>query len=170
MSATRAETQRFAKWHAFRLSFAVPVFILASTCFQPAHATEAFDALRGGWSGGGRVSFQSGEAEKLKCSARYSGGGSNLNLNVKCASASAQISLSSNLSAHGGKVSGEWNESSYGLSGGAYGSTSGGSVRLKISGSASGYLTLTVSGSHHTIALSTQGTPVTGVNVSLNRR
>ena len=135
-----------------------------------AHATEAFNALKGSWSGSGRVSFSSGETEKLKCSARYSGGGSNLGLNVRCASTSAQINLTGNLDSTGNKVSGDWNESSYGLSGSANGSASGGNVRLKISGAANGYLTLNVSGSQHSIAMSTQGTPVTGVNVSLARR
>ena len=101
---------------------------------------------------------------------RITGGGSNLGLNVRCASTSAQINLTGNLDASGNKVSGDWNESSYGLSGSANGSASGGNVRLKISGAANGYLTLNVSGSQHSIAMSTQGTPVTGVNVSLARR
>lgn len=135
-----------------------------------AHATDAFNALKGSWSGSGRVSFSSGESEKLKCSARYSGGGSSLGMSVKCASSSAQINLTGSLDASGNKVSGDWSESSYGLNGSANGSASGGNVRLKISGSANGYLTLNVSGGQHTIAMSTQGIPVSGVNVSLARR
>jgi hypothetical protein len=98
-----------------------------------ANAASAFDALKGGWSGGGTAHFAGGESEKLRCTARYSGGGSNLSLNLKCASSSAQINLAGQLSASGNKVSGSWNESSYGQSGEAYGSTSGGSVRLRIS-------------------------------------
>jgi hypothetical protein len=135
-----------------------------------AHAAEAFNALSGNWSGAGRASFASGETEKLRCTAHYSGGGSNLSIGLKCASASAQINLTGSLDANGNKVSGDWNENSYGLSGDAHGSVNGGSVRLKISGGANGYLTLNVSGGRHTVALSTQGSPLTGVNVSLNRR
>lgn len=153
--------------------FAIPALatlILSAALSSTAHAAEAFDALKGSWAGGGSISFSSGESEKLRCTARYSGGGVNLALNVKCASTSAQINLTGNLDAKGNKVSGDWNENSYGLNGDANGATSGGSIRVKISGGASGYLTLNVSGSHHTIAMSTQGTPVSGVNVSMNRR
>ena len=149
------------------LSVAISAAVM--TLAGPASASEAFDSLKGSWSGGGSVSFSSGESEKLRCTARYTGGGSNLGFNMKCASSSAQINLTGDLSG-GSKVSGSWSENSYSLSGNASGSASGTSVRVKISGGANGYLTLSVSGSRHTIALSTQGSPVSGVNVSLNRR
>ena len=147
-------------------------FVIAAIAAVPqtASAADAFNALKGSWSGGGRASFAGGESEKLRCTARYSGGGSNLSINLKCASASAQINLTGNLDANGNKVSGDWSENSFGLSGDAYGSTNGGSIRLKISGGASGYLTLNVSGNRHTVALSSQGTTLSGVNVSLGRR
>ncbi len=135
-----------------------------------ASAADAFNALKGSWSGGGKASFAGGQSEKLRCTARYGGGGSSLSLSLKCASASAQINLTSSLAANGNKVSGDWAENSFGLSGGAYGSTNGGSVRLRISGDTTGYLTLNVSGNRHTVALSSQGTTLTGVNVSLGRR
>ena len=135
-----------------------------------ARAAGAFAALNGSWSGSGNASFAGGETEKLRCTARYSGGGSNLAINLKCASASAQINLSGSLDANGSKVSGDWSESSYGLSGDARGSASDSSVKLKISGGTNGYLTLSVSGNRHTVALSSQGTALTGVNVTLGRR
>lgn len=136
----------------------------------PAHAADAFNALKGSWSGGGSASFAGGETEKLRCTARYGGGGSNLSLSLKCASASAQINLTGSLDANGNKVSGDWNESSFGLSGGAYGTTSGGTVRMKVNGGINGYLTLNVSGNRHTVAISSQGSTLSGVNVSLGRR
>lgn len=146
------------------------IFASAGLASTPASAADAFAALNGSWSGGGSASFASGETEKLRCTARYSGGGNSLSLGLKCASASAQINLTGSLDASGNKVSGDWSENSYGLSGDAHGSTKGGSVRLKISGGANGYLTLNVSGNRHTVALSTQGSTLTGVNVSLGRR
>jgi hypothetical protein len=136
---------------------------------MPARA-DAFSALKGGWSGGGNAKFTGGESEKLRCTARYSGGGASLALNIKCASTSANINLTGNLSASGNKVSGGWNENSFGLSGSAWGSKSDNSVRLKINGSTTGYLTLSVVGNRHSFALSSQGTALTGVNVSMRRR
>ncbi|MGL4397477.1 MAG: hypothetical protein ACRCS9_13130 [Hyphomicrobium sp.] len=136
----------------------------------PAPAAEAFNALKGSWSGGGTAKFEGGQSEKLRCSARYTGGGSSLNLSLKCASASAQINLGGQLTANGSRVSGSWSESSFGLSGGAYGTAGANSVRLRISGGAKGFLTLNVSGSRHSVSISTQGTTLRGVNVSLRRR
>ena len=149
---------------------AAALIATAALSSSPAHAAEAFNALKGSWSGSGSASFAGGQSEKLRCTARYSGGGDNLGLSLKCASASAQINLTGSLESNGGKVSGDWSENSFGLSGGAYGSTKGGSVRMKISGGANGYLTLNVSGNRHSVALSSQGTSLTGVNVSLGRR
>ena len=136
----------------------------------PAPAADAFNALKGSWSGGGSASFVGGESEKLRCTARYSGGGDNLNLSLKCASSSSQINLTGSLEANGNKVSGSWAENSFGKSGGAFGRAEGGSVRLRISGDAKGYLTLNVSGGRHTVALSTSDSTLKGVNVSLGRR
>jgi hypothetical protein len=136
----------------------------------PAPAADAFNALKGSWSGSGSASFAGGESEKLRCTARYSGGGDNLNLSLKCASSSAQINLTGSLEANGNKVSGDWAENSFGKSGGAFGRAEGGSVRLRISGDAKGYLTLNVSGGRHTVALSTSDSTLKGVNVSLGRR
>jgi hypothetical protein len=135
-----------------------------------ASAAPAFDALKGGWAGSGTARFAGGETEKLRCTARYAGGGSNLSLSLKCASSSAQINLTGQLSANGNKVSGSWNESSFGQSGDANGTTSGGSVRLRISGTQSGFLTLNVTGRSHTVAISTKGSTLQSVNVSLGKR
>jgi hypothetical protein len=158
---------RITKTGALAIAAAVGFALLPA---HAAHAAGAFSALKGSWSGSGVARFASGESERLRCSARYSGGSTNLSLHLKCASPSAQINLSGNLDAHGRIVVGDWSESSFGLSGSARGSTSGGTVRLKISGSASGYLTLSVAGRRHSVAVSTQGTSLTGVNVSMRRR
>ncbi|MFN0219614.1 MAG: hypothetical protein ACKVP4_12470 [Hyphomicrobium sp.] len=147
------------------------IAVAAALTLAPTLArADAFSALKGGWSGGGSAKFTGGESEKLRCTARYSGGGASLALNIKCASTSANINLTGNLSASGSRVSGGWNENSFGLSGSASGSRTDHSVRLKISGSTSGYLTLSVTGNSHSVALSSQGTPLTGVNVSMRRR
>lgn len=169
MSGTASFAASFAARHLKAIALLSVAGVLLIT---PSHAraAEAFSALKGSWSGSGSASFQGGQSEKLRCTARYAGGGDSLGLTLKCASASASINLSGNLGANGSRVSGDWNESNFGLSGDANGSTKGGSVRLKISGGASGYLTLNVSGNRHTVAISSQGTSLTGVNVSLARR
>jgi len=148
------------------------VFVFAATCALAAPSglsAEPFNGLKGSWSGGGKASFAGGQTERIRCSARYSGGGSKLTLTLRCASQSAQISLSGNLSASGNRVSGSWTESSYGVSGSASGSATNNSMRLKISGGASGFLNIATAGSRQTVALSSEGT-LTGVNISLRRK
>jgi hypothetical protein len=135
-----------------------------------APAADAFVSLKGRWSGGGSASFAGGQTERLRCTARYSGSRDNLALTLKCASPSAQISLSGDLGAAGNRVSGHWRENSFGLSGNAAGSATARGVRLRISGDTTGFLTLNVAGNRHTVALSSQGTSLTGVNVTLRRR
>lgn len=151
-------------------AFAGGSMLVAALMATPAPAADAFAALKGAWSGGGSASFEGGQKEKLRCSAHYSGGGDNLSLNLKCASASAQINLTGSLEANGNKVSGNWSENSFGMGGDAHGSTSGGSVRLRISGDVTGTLTLNVSGGSHSVAFATSTASLRGVNVSLSRR
>ncbi len=154
---------------ARRASFAMLVAAAALLAPGAGNAADPFTSLKGGWSGSGNASFAGGQQEKLRCSARYSGGGANLAINIRCASTSAQINLTGNLSASGDKVSGGWSETSFGVSGAASGRKTASGVRLRISGGASGYLTLSVAGNSHNIAMSSQGT-LTGVRVSMRRR
>lgn len=167
LAAPRIDRSYVARAWLAALALALAAAILTPL---PASAADPFNSLKGGWSGGGSAKFTGGQSEKLRCTARYSGGGANLAMNIRCASASAQINLTGNLSASGNKVSGGWNENSFGLSGSANGSKTATGVRLRISGSTTGFLTLTVTGNRHSFALSSQGTPLSGVNVSMRRR
>lgn len=148
----------------------VAILAIAVLCTTPVMSADAFDALQGQWSGGGSARFASGQTERLRCTSRYSGGGENLNLNLRCASASAQINLSGILDADSSRVSGRWTETSFGLTGQVSGSTQGGSVRLSISGGTTGSVTLNVAGDRHTFKLSSNGTSLTAVDVTLARR
>lgn len=172
MRAVRLATvQQSNPLRRFMILAVVPLALtFALLMATPAPAADAFNALKGSWSGGGKATFAGGESEKLRCTARYSGGGDNLNLSLKCASSSSQINLTGSLESSGNKVSGSWAENSFGKSGGAFGRAEGGSVRLRISGDAKGFLTLNVSGGRHTVALSTSDSTLKGVNVSLGRR
>ena len=160
-------------FRSFRLAALGLIAASAVATLGPTSASSAsadgFSALKGGWSGGGRALFAGGQTEKLRCSARYSGGRSNLLLTLRCASPSATINLTGNLGASGKKVVGDWSESTYGATGTATGSMTGSGIRLKISGGLGGYLNISVAGSRQTVALSSQGT-LTGVNISMRRR
>jgi hypothetical protein len=143
---------------------------LALMTAGPAEAADAFNALKGSWSGGGKATFAGGQTERLTCAARYSGGGASLSLALRCASPSAQINLSGNLGSSGNKVSGNWSETSFGLSGAAHGSATKSAVRLRISGGTIGSLSIAIAGQRQTVAFYLKETALQGVNISLRRR
>src|SRR5262249_44205250 len=55
-------------------------------------------SLSGAWSGGGTVSYASGQRERARCRVHYSGGsGSQVSVNATCATPSGSISQTANL-------------------------------------------------------------------------
>lgn len=136
----------------------------------PAQAGEIFKKLNGSWSGGGSASFVSGERERLRCRARYTGSGARLGISLRCASASSSINLRGSLEGTGSRVGGSWSESQFGLSGSAFGSARGNRVRLRINGDMKGSLILTAAGRRHTFALTSSTSTLSGVRISMSRR
>ncbi len=137
-----------------------------------ASAASPFAGLDGRWSGGGHASFEGGQRESLRCNATYrtGGSGSSLVMHLRCASASATIHLQGNLRARGSRVSGSWSESTYGVGGDASGSASGGSMRLRFSGSTAGSMSVSLGRSSQSVSISAHGSALRSVNVSLSRR
>jgi hypothetical protein len=137
-----------------------------------AEAASPFRALAGSWVGGGTLSMQSGERERLRCRAAYdTDGGEQLRLNIRCASDSYNIDLSSDVAYRGGAISGQWSESSHNASGTIEGRANGDRIEALASGQAfSAGLSLTTRGNRQTISIRPQGTEITGVNLELSRR
>ena len=81
MTSEAVSKLKLAKTLRWPFAVALPIFaaiVSTNAITSPARAAEAFDALKGSWAGGGSVSFSSGETEKVRCTARYSGGGASL--------------------------------------------------------------------------------------------
>lgn len=150
-------------------ALAASIALLAASA---ASAASPFAGLDGRWSGSGHASFEGGQRESLRCNATYrtGGGGSSLTMNLRCASASATIHLQGNLHASGNRVSGSWSESTYGVGGDASGSASGGSMRLRFSGSTAGSMAVSLGRSSQSVSISARGSALRSVNVGLSRR
>lgn len=133
-------------------------------------ADSPFGGLSGSWSGGGTAHFEGGRSERVSCRASYNSGSTRLNLSLRCATQSANVNLHGALTAHGNRVSGDWSETSFGASGDAVGSASGGTMRLRLSGSASGTLVVSTSGSSQSVSITTSGVGLRGVSINLRRR
>jgi hypothetical protein len=136
-----------------------------------AEAASAFTGLGGSWSGGGHIRLENGQREAIRCSANYvsRSGGDALGLSLRCASASGRVELRASLESRGSRVSGTWEERSYGVSGYVSGIASGGNLRLNFTGSLSGAMLVTTSGNTQSISVRTDTTALQGVNVSLRR-
>jgi hypothetical protein len=138
----------------------------------PAAAASPFPTLQGSWSGTGRVQFEGGQTESLRCNAYYtsSEGGTVLGLAIRCASAANKIEIRGRLTYSGGRVSGTWEERTFNASGTATGRANDNSVVLNLGGSVSGSMSVTVARTRQTVAISTQGTALRSVRIGLSRR
>ena len=137
-----------------------------------AEAQAPFSTLQGSWAGNGRIQFEGGQSETLRCNAYYtnSEGGRQLGMSIRCASASNRIEIRGRLTNNGGRVSGSWEERNFNASGSAAGRANNSSVVLRLSGSISGSMNVSVSRTHQTVAISTQNTSLRGVSIGLRRR
>jgi hypothetical protein len=138
----------------------------------PAMAAGSFAGLEGSWSGSGTAHFEGGQSEQLRCVANYrtSGGGGALSLSLRCASGSANIDLHGNVSASGRGVSGSWEERATGIGGGVGGSAEPGHLHLHFSGGASGSLNVSLGHSSQSVSITSHGTSLRSVSMSLGRR
>ncbi|HMN36693.1 MAG TPA: hypothetical protein PKD49_03140 [Hyphomicrobium sp.] len=147
--------------------------LLAGVLAHSAHAAaeNPFPALAGTWSGSGTATLEGGKTESLRCKGYYTngGGGSALGLSIRCANASAKVELRANLNYSNGAVSGSWEERTYNQSGTVSGRASDNKVSLAISGGITGSLSLSLSGKRHSVAVSTGGSALKGINISMTR-
>jgi hypothetical protein len=152
------------------------VFALALLALSPSvHAQQGspFGELVGSWSGNGTVALANGSKERIRCQAAYALGNdaNNLRSALRCASDSYKFELNSDVVSRGGILSGAWREATRGLTGGLSGTLRGDDVQARIE--SPGFvadLSLVTNGSRQTVTLSSQGTELTGVSISLTRR
>ncbi|KUO58486.1 MAG: hypothetical protein APF80_01670 [Alphaproteobacteria bacterium BRH_c36] len=135
-----------------------------------ASAAGQFEKLLGSWGGSGTYRLASGKSEKLRCDAYYTGGGTQLGMVVRCSGGENKIEIRSKLSASGNNLSGHWEERTFNAEGTATGRVSDGHISLGISGAVSGSMSVEFSRSRQTVSISTQGTELAGVSVSLSRK
>lgn len=134
-------------------------------------ADNPFPSLIGTWSGSGTAKFDNGKTESLRCKGYYTkgGGDSNLGLSIRCANASAKVELRANLAYANGAVSGDWEERTYNQSGSVTGKASSNRLNLAINGGIQGTMAVAIGSGSHTVAVSTGGPTLKGINISMSR-
>jgi hypothetical protein len=149
---------------------AASVFMGVAILAAPVATAGPMDGLDGAWAGGGSVTFDSGAKEKLRCNGYYKSGGDDLSMAIKCASASgAKIELRGTMKNAGGKVSGDWEERTYNAGGSISGSASPGNLKIGISGTITGSMSVSYTQSSQQVAISTTGSTLRTVNISFSR-
>jgi hypothetical protein len=149
--------------------------VAASVIFGvlPASAQSGpFSGLAGSWSGGGKINFSDGTADRLRCRATYSvgGGGTQAQLTLRCASDSYNFNLSSSIQSQGGSVSGSWSESTRGIGGTLSGSASARGLQLQVIGPAfAAGLSLSVNGNRQVVSIAAPASQITSATITLTR-
>ncbi|HEY0220449.1 MAG TPA: hypothetical protein VGC26_11895 [Afipia sp.] len=136
-----------------------------------ARAEGAFDGYAGSWSGNGSIQIANSGTERIRCKGTYSvdGGGNNLRQSLRCASDSYRFDLTTNITATGGQLSGNWTESSRGVNGFVGGSISGGNIVARVE--TNGYVAtfnITTRGGKQSVAIASPG-DLRAVNIALTR-
>lgn len=99
-------------------------------------AVGPFASLEGWWGGEGRLRFKDGKQENVKCRATYiiEGGGNDLKQTIRCASGSGKIEVKGTVRHADGKLSGDWTETVYNVTGVLDGAVTPRGFRVSIKG------------------------------------
>jgi hypothetical protein len=133
-----------------------------------------FSGLAGSWSGSGHISLADGSRERIRCRAHYSVGadGNMLQQSLRCASDSYNFELRSDVESHGGRITGNWNESTRQIGGTLSGRARHGHIEVSVRNpNFSARLTLISHGRHQSVIIrSSGGGQFTGARIRLARR
>ena len=117
-----------------RLTFAAVAFFMTAFAVSLPSASYAqsgpFAGLAGNWSGGGTVTLDDGSRERIRCRASYQVAGPKMTMTLTCASDAYKFNLGANVVDEGGNVSGQWTESSRGVTGSLQGRGGGGNFQV----------------------------------------
>ena len=128
--------------------------------------------MAGTWTGGGTIELTNEIHEKLRCRANYNYGQSNnsLALAIRCASDNYKFELTSNVVERGGQISGQWNETAYGVSGSISGRVNGGRIQAVAKGdSFTAALSVNTNGNRQSVTITPQATYITNVQIAMGR-
>ncbi len=153
------------------LATALTALCIANLSPATAADSPTVAALLGAWSGGGSIRYTDGSGEAIRCTAYYTGGGTELRMAIQCQSKTNPIHIRSRLRIDGTRASGDWEERTFNASGAASGQAGSGSMSLNLSGGGfSGSMAVSFSKSRHTVNISTQGIAMSRAMITLDRR
>jgi hypothetical protein len=138
----------------------------------PAPKVHPFAMMAGTWSGGGMIELTNDIKEKLRCRATYtySQASSGLSLAIRCASDNYKFELTSNVVERNGQISGQWNETAYGVSGSITGRVNGGRISAVASGdSFTAALSVNTNGNRQSVTITPRATYIINVQIGMGK-
>jgi hypothetical protein len=131
-----------------------------------------FAAMAGTWTGGGSIELTNDIKERLRCRATYNHGqaANSLALAIRCASDNYKFELTSNVVERGGQISGQWNETAYGVSGSISGRVNGGRIQAMARGdSFNAALAVNTNGNRQSVTITPERTYIISVQIAMSR-
>jgi len=133
-------------------------------------AAGGFHEFEGSWSGSGTLSHTDGRTERLRCGADYVARGDVMSQRLRCRSDTTGFDLINTLRNEGGRLAGEWVETSRNVRGPLAGRLGRGSMQGSAQGPGfSAGISVAVKGNRQSVAIRSQGGDIAAVSIALVR-
>jgi len=133
-------------------------------------AAGGFHEFEGSWSGSGTLSHTDGRTERLRCGADYVARGDVMSQRLRCRSDTTGFDLVNTLRNEGGRLAGEWVETSRNVRGPLAGRLGRGSMQGSAQGPGfSAGISVAVKGNRQSVAIRSQGGDIAAVSIALVR-
>jgi len=150
----------------------VAAAILGMTAGAANAGSGTLSRLAGSWSGGGTVMMADGQVERIRCRAEadVTDRGDSMRQHLRCASDSYNFDIQDQVTARGGEITGNWDETTHNLNGQISGTASPERVQARVDGgSFSADVVMVPRGNSLRVTLDPQGSDVRQVEVMLRR-
>ncbi len=131
---------------------------------------DPFKTLKGRWGGSGMMKLTRNRRARLACTATYSGSSSQLRLAINCIGNAGAIKMNARLSRHRNRLTGVWEEDTFGALGTIAGKIKGNKLQFVIGGNVFGRMSVSYTRSRQVIKITARGIPMQEANMNLTRR
>jgi len=147
-------------------------FSAAADPLRLASAAGPFGDLAGIWTGDGLIKMKDGGQERVRCHGKYEvePGGSNLRQELRCASDSYKFEMSTNISATGGQLAGNWSENTRHVAGHITGRANSTAIDARAEGDTfTALFAVHTQGDQQSVTISSPGSAIAEVSIQLAR-
>ncbi len=141
-----------------------------SAASAAAQSAAGFREFEGSWSGSGTLSHTDGRTERLRCGADYVARGDVMSQRLRCRSDTTGFDLINTLRNEGGRLAGEWAETTRNVRGPLAGRLGRGSMQGSAQGPGfSAGISVAVRGNRQSVSIRSQGGDIAAVSIALVR-